>query len=647
MTLRFIAAGLAVALLASPVALAQTQNDQFVVAAADTDVTQYLNETRPLSSLSVDELKQRARAGRQLMKGGSLSKDDKKKVRAAMQAAAQELKSRGSADKADMSDDEAGSTGQATTSDSSSATTDQKQKKKADQQVAEGSTQTAASGDVAAFLADTRSLDSMDEKALRQKQRAARALIKGGTLSQADRAKVRDVMKAIRAALKKRGKDSDEADDTDDMQGQAEQQTNQDASASAGGAGAEYLADTRPLAQFSDKDLQQRMRQGRQLMKGGSLSQADQKKVQAVVRAAWLEIAKRGGKGGQQDSGDETMDNTGQAGGGASMDSQVVADNTDSAKLDDQVLRKRLKAARDQLSGNTLSPTEKKALRQKLAGDRRELRQRVAKKTGKGDVDSQASGDWLQDKREAKALNDRELEGRLAFYRAQLGKGNVTPEDQARFRVILDNDRQEFRTRALAMKNDRYRKLKNRVASKQLNIEIDINPPEPPAPVWADEADDQMIVTQLVRRPARKFDRRYTFEEVTAEPELRAAMPAVEINTVTFGFNEDFVREEQLENLDRIGQILEEILAEHPQEVFLVEGHTDAVGDDAYNLDLSSRRADAIKSALTEYYAIGPENLKTVGYGERYLKIDTEEPEEENRRITIRRITPAIGGLEG
>ena len=83
------------------------------------------------------------------------------------------------------------------------------------------------------------------------------------------------------------------------------------------------------------------------------------------------------------------------------------------------------------------------------------------------------------------------------------------------------------------------------------------------------------------------------------------------------------------------------------QEVFLVEGHTDAVGDDASNLDLSQRRAEAIKQALTQYYAINPENLRTVGYGERYLKVPTQEPEEENRRITIRRITPAIGELQG
>jgi outer membrane protein OmpA-like peptidoglycan-associated protein len=189
------------------------------------------------------------------------------------------------------------------------------------------------------------------------------------------------------------------------------------------------------------------------------------------------------------------------------------------------------------------------------------------------------------------------------------------------------------------------------LASKEINIRIDVDISGQPAgrlppPVWAAEADDSAILVQLTRRPGRKFARRYTFQEVATEPEVREAMPAVEIDTVTFGFNEDWVREEQLDNLDRIGAILEEILAAHPHEVFMIEGHTDAVGTDEYNLDLSRRRAVAIKEALTQYYEIRPENLETIGYGEEYLKIRTEDPEEENRRISIRRITPAVGALE-
>jgi outer membrane protein OmpA-like peptidoglycan-associated protein len=42
---------------------------------------------------------------------------------------------------------------------------------------------------------------------------------------------------------------------------------------------------------------------------------------------------------------------------------------------------------------------------------------------------------------------------------------------------------------------------------------------------------------------------------------------------------------------------------------------------------------------------IPPENLETVGFGERYLKIPTAEAEQENRRVSVARITPLVGAL--
>ena len=78
----------------------------------------------------------------------------------------------------------------------------------------------------------------------------------------------------------------------------------------------------------------------------------------------------------------------------------------------------------------------------------------------------------------------------------------------------------------------------------------------------------------------------------------------------------------------------------------MIEGHTDAVGTEGANLQLSRERAEAVKEALTTYYVIPEENLKTVGFGERYLKIPTPEPEVENRRVSIARITPLVGALE-
>ena len=123
-------------------------------------------------------------------------------------------------------------------------------------------------------------------------------------------------------------------------------------------------------------------------------------------------------------------------------------------------------------------------------------------------------------------------------------------------------------------------------------------------------------------------------------------MARIEIDTVHFGFGEGFLREEEIDKLDRIAVVLEKVLAKNPDEVFLLEGHTDAVGSNAANLALSRERALAVKEALTTYYVIPAENLRTAGLGERYLKIPTNLPEAENRRVSLARITPLVGEMD-
>lgn len=78
--------------------------------------------------------------------------------------------------------------------------------------------------------------------------------------------------------------------------------------------------------------------------------------------------------------------------------------------------------------------------------------------------------------------------------------------------------------------------------------------------------------------------------------------------------------------------------------MFLIEGHTDAVGNDTDNLSLSDRRAEAAAALLTQQFGVPAENLTSQGYGEQYLKIQTQAPERQNRRVTIRRITPLLNG---
>ena len=65
--------------------------------------------------------------------------------------------------------------------------------------------------------------------------------------------------------------------------------------------------------------------------------------------------------------------------------------------------------------------------------------------------------------------------------------------------------------------------------------------------------------------------------------------------------------------LDRLAQFLNE----HPDRRVQIEGFTDSVGGDAYNLDLSERRAEAVKAALT-MRGIDPSRIATEGYGKAY-----------------------------
>ena len=73
-----------------------------------------------------------------------------------------------------------------------------------------------------------------------------------------------------------------------------------------------------------------------------------------------------------------------------------------------------------------------------------------------------------------------------------------------------------------------------------------------------------------------------------------------------------------------------------PGSIVTVEGHTDAVGSDAYNLELSRVRAQAVRGYLVERHGIDAARLKTVAYGEGRL-IEGRDPSDAlNRRVQFR-----------
>ncbi len=146
----------------------------------------------------------------------------------------------------------------------------------------------------------------------------------------------------------------------------------------------------------------------------------------------------------------------------------------------------------------------------------------------------------------------------------------------------------------------------------------------------------------LSEPPVERVERVYTIDEVRNSARLRDKVRRIDLDTIHFETGSAEVSMSQAKTLRTVADAMQKVLGKDPGETFFIEGHTDAVGSDRSNLVLSDERAESVAVLLTEVYGIPAENLVTQGYGERFLKISTQEPEEENRRVTIRRVTPLV-----
>ena len=153
---------------------------------------------------------------------------------------------------------------------------------------------------------------------------------------------------------------------------------------------------------------------------------------------------------------------------------------------------------------------------------------------------------------------------------------------------------------------------------------------------------DDYLEEIFLAPPVSEIRDRYTLDEVRFNPNLRDYMPRVDLDTVTFDTGSWQLTRAQIGELERVADAMNSVIDANPDEIFLIEGHTDAVGRAIDNLSLSDRRAESVAFILSEYYDVPPENLVTQGYGEEFLKIDTQAAERRNRRVTIRRITPLM-----
>lgn len=141
-------------------------------------------------------------------------------------------------------------------------------------------------------------------------------------------------------------------------------------------------------------------------------------------------------------------------------------------------------------------------------------------------------------------------------------------------------------------------------------------------------AEDQRFIDSLrvVKTRSLSSGERQKVAEIAKEK------PSIDLE-IYFNYNSAQITSKAVPDLMNLGRALSS--PELKGGTFLVGGHTDAKGGDAYNQRLSERRAEEVKRFLMQKFGLAAEGLVTAGYGKEQLKDVANPLAGENRRVQI------------
>ena len=177
---------------------------------------------------------------------------------------------------------------------------------------------------------------------------------------------------------------------------------------------------------------------------------------------------------------------------------------------------------------------------------------------------------------------------------------------------------------AAAQSNPSSQQILDALKPKQpLTRSLSVSPAE-----QAKKAETDKFVDTLRNRPTRSLsiDERQQIATVAQE------RPRIDLE-IKFDYNSANIAKAALADMDNLGKAL--IDPSLKGGTFVLAGHTDAVGGEDYNQDLSSRRADSVKRYLMEKFSLAPDRLVTAGYGKTRLKNKDNPKAPENRRVEV------------
>jgi outer membrane protein OmpA-like peptidoglycan-associated protein len=161
-------------------------------------------------------------------------------------------------------------------------------------------------------------------------------------------------------------------------------------------------------------------------------------------------------------------------------------------------------------------------------------------------------------------------------------------------------------------------------ANQPLTRSLSATPQADPAAVAAEDHFVQTIRNRATR--SLSLDER---EEIAT---IAKDKPNIDLE-INFDYNSADISAKSLPSVQALGRALTN--PDLKGSTFIVAGYTDAAGGEAYNQDLSERRADSIKRYLTDKFRIAGPDLVTVGYGKTKLKDPSNPLSEVNRRVQV------------
>jgi outer membrane protein OmpA-like peptidoglycan-associated protein len=143
-----------------------------------------------------------------------------------------------------------------------------------------------------------------------------------------------------------------------------------------------------------------------------------------------------------------------------------------------------------------------------------------------------------------------------------------------------------------------------------------------------EEARRERERAEEARSRAEELARRVN--ELEAERTERGLV--LTLGDVLFDFDDSSLREGGIRAVRELARFMQE----YPERNVLVEGYTDSVGSDDYNLRLSERRAGSVRAALLDF-GISGNRIRTAGYGREYPVASnaTEAGRQQNRRVEV------------